>query len=98
MNCEDKTIKRICVSKSIDGCLCAVGGFQVGDIVNVYRIIDKTKTFTPPIKLVPDVIFTGEEWITNEVQIMKEFTIKITKVFVRNHNTMSINVYDYDFI
>lgn len=98
MNCEEGKIKRICTSQSIDGCLVAIGGFKVGDTVYVYKCEFNGKTYKPNCYEVPDVIFTGEEWILNDTIITKLYQLEITDVHIRTHNTMRIDTYSYKFI
>lgn len=95
---EDKETKRVCVCKSINGCLCAIGGFDIGDIINVYEVYNYEHVISPTAEQVQDVMFTGEEWILDTVKIKLAYRIKITDVFIRVHNNISTDLYDYEFI
>lgn len=97
MNCEDTQTKRVCVSQSIDGCLVAIGGFNVGDTVHVYTCGFEGNTYKPSCYEVPDVAFTGEEWVVNDVLIRKLWELEITEVHERNYNKISIDTYSYKF-
>lgn len=98
MNGEESEIKRVCTSQSIDGCLVAIGGFQIGDIVYVYMCDFDSNTYKPSCYEVPDVLFTGEEWITTDTVIKKIWKLEIINVYKRKHNHMSIDTYSYRFI
>lgn len=74
MNNENKEIKRICVSQSINGCLTAIGGFNIGDIVYIHEC-ESDAVIQPAIDQVIDRCFTGEQWILTPTK-MKLF-IKI---------------------
>lgn len=95
MKNEDKVMKRICVSNGIDGCLVAIGGFGVGDIVNIYSCTFEGQVYHPTAHQVPDSIFTGELWILTDTIIEKEFILEITEVIERKHNEMLIDTYKY---
>lgn len=97
MNSEEAETKRVCTSQSIDGCLVAIGGFQVGDIINIYDCTFQGDTYKPSCYEVPDVFFTGEEWILSNTVIRKLWQIEITEVHTRNHNSMNIDTYSYKF-
>ena len=72
MKCEDEIIQRICVSQSINGCLTAVGLFNIGDTVYIHKC-KSDNAIQPSIEQVGDVCFTGEQWILEPVE-MELFT------------------------
>lgn len=65
---ENNKIKRICVSQSINGCLTAVGGFKIGDVVYIHKC-QYNDPIQPDINDVCDVYLTGEVWITEPVKL-----------------------------
>lgn len=76
MSGENNTTERICVSKSINGCLSAVQCFDDNDIVYIHQC-ESNYVIQPTINKVPDVLFTGEEWIFEPVLMKKIMKIKI---------------------
>ena len=66
---EDGKTPRICVAKSIDNCLTAIGDDIKGMVLNVYiieSINEELKTKKPSKEEVPDVEITNEIWILNK--------------------------------
>jgi uncharacterized protein YjhX (UPF0386 family) len=98
MNNEENQIKRICVSRCIDGCLIAIGGLNVGGIVNIYSCTFEGETYKPNINKVVDCPFTGEEWILTDTTLTKFIQLKITKVIERTIGKMSMDTYCYNLI
>ena len=95
MNNENKLTKRICVSKSINGALSAIGGFDIGDVMYVH-ICHSDKVYQPFLQEVPDVCFTGEEWVLEPVKMKLFTTIKINAVLESVLNNMHNDVYSFE--
>jgi len=76
MKCEDDIIQRICVSQSINGCLTAVGLFNIGDIIYIHKC-NSNNVIQPSIEQVGDVCFTGEQWILEPVKMELFITVII---------------------
>jgi len=94
MNKEDGITKRICVSKSINGCLSAIQPMLNG----IYYVhwCDSNCVIQPTLDQVPDTPFTGEEWII-EPTIMNLFmTIKIKSQHHSWFNNMAVNVNTFE--
>ena len=61
---EDNTTPRICVGKSIIGCLASVGSYTKRKRLYLYQcFVDSDSVIQPTEKQVNDSIWTGEEWI-----------------------------------
>lgn len=77
---EDKTIKRICFSPTIDGCLIAVSNDEV-KLFNVYEpeSYNDLKIKIPTKKEVIDCEHTNEVWVLNKIKLKKIGVIKTTK-------------------
>lgn len=68
---EDCKTPRICVAKSIDDCLTAIGDNIKDMVLNVYIIepvSEELKIKHPSKKEVPDVEITNEIWILNKAK------------------------------
>lgn len=76
METEDDKIKRICVSKSINGCLSACQCWFKDDTVNIYTC-ESNKVIQPSLEQVPDSCFTEEEWIIEPVEMKLFMKVKI---------------------
>ena len=76
MNSENDTTKRVCVSQSINGCLTAVGMFNIGDTVYVHKC-KSDNVIQPFIEQVQDSCFTGELWILEPVEMELFITLVI---------------------
>lgn len=99
METEDDKIKRICVSKSINGCLSACQCWDKEDIVYIYKC-ESNKVIQPTLKQVPDQCFTGEEWILEPVRMQLFMKVKIEtgddcKLLSRNMRNV---VYKFDML
>ena len=71
---EDKNIKRICLSESIEQCMMSIQReFTQGMQIIVRKVdvstLDKAKLLKPMdvVKYVPDALYTGEYWYLDEV-------------------------------
>lgn len=93
---EDEEIERICVSQSVDGCLIATY-YCKGDEIYVHKC-ESNSVISPTIDQVADSYFTGEQWITEPVEMKLFMKIKITNVFSRRIDGNPINCYDYEVI
>lgn len=77
---EDGKTPRICVAKTIDNCLTALGDDIKDMIFNVYSLEKADKdliTKIPTKEEVPDVEITNEIWILNEAKCKFLYKIKI---------------------
>ena len=66
---EDKTTKRVCFSKSIDGSLMGVPKRYPGQEYYVHVPLDDTNYYTPSTAEVPDSKITKEVWVKNPVKV-----------------------------
>jgi hypothetical protein len=99
MNSENKDVPRVCMSSSIDGCLTAIGGFEVGDIIYIHSTeFNKNNLRFPSHNEVIDAPITGEVWCIGDVSLKLFSKLEITKVYRRDHNTMNNDIYDYTFL
>lgn len=103
---EDSKTPRICVAKSIDNCLTAIGDDIKDMVLNVYiiePINEELKTKKPSKEEVPDVEITNEIWILNKAKckfykkikildVLKEFTYKV------DDNIFSAFTWIYEYI
>lgn len=97
MNIENSNTRRICCSESIFGCLTAIGGFDVGDIIYLH-ICESNNVGHPNFKDVPDVAFTGEKWILEPVKMELLTRIKITEMIDTSIGGLSNPQYGFDVI
>ena len=97
MTTEENTIQRICVSKSIIGCLTAIGGFDIGDVVYIHQC-QSNKVYQPTTKEVADSCFTGEEWILEPVKMKLFTTIKINGFLENILNNMHNDIYSFGIV
>ena len=95
---EDDKIKRVCVSKSIVGCLSAIAPPE--NEILIVHTCDSINVIQPTVEQVPDVMFTGEEWILEPVNMNYLMTIKTIKKFDNNiyDYGVTINTYTYEII
>ncbi len=98
MKNENEDIKRVCASESIDGCLVAIGGFQIGDTIYVHTCVGPFESQSPTIEQVLDVPFTGEKWITTDVLLEGFLEIEITEVVERSLFGMALDTYIYKIV
>jgi len=99
MEIEDNSIERICVSKSINGCLSACQCWCKDEIVNIYKC-ESNKVVEPTLEQVPDKCFTGEEWILEPVKMKLFMKVKIEtnddcKLLSKNMRNV---VYKFDMV
>ena len=92
---EDDKIKRICVSKSIMGCLSAINPSEE-EILFVHTC-NSNNVIQPLDNQVKDNIFTGEEWILEPVEMKYLMTIKIKNVLSINIDYLNLIVKTCDF-
>ena len=97
MKCEDDIIQRICVSQSINGCLTAVGGFNIGDIIYIHNC-KSNSAIQPHLKQVNDVCFTGEQWILEPVEMKLFMTVVIIGMIDATVNNMSNIMYSFKLV
>lgn len=97
MNNENGNIPRICVSQSINGCLSAVGGFDIGDIIYIHEC-ESENIIQPNLEQVADRCFTGEQWITEPVKMQLFMKIVIIGMMDIPINNMSNIMYSYKII
>lgn len=78
---ENNKIKRICVSKSIHGCLLAISAsISIDDIVYIYQCNkNQNEVIQPTINDVYDSPITGEEWLLTDTKFILFMKIKIIK-------------------
>jgi hypothetical protein len=93
MTCEDADTPRICVSKSINGCLSAVGVFGEDEVY--VHWCESSNVIQPTVDQVPDCPFTGEEWIVEPVVMNGFMKIKIIGYQMMSVNNMSIWIYTF---
>lgn len=93
-NNEDTNINRICVSKSIIGCLSATGGYNIGDRVSIYQI-ENNDFYEPSISEVIDSPLTGEVWILNSVKLNFFSLIEINSINYIEMNNLIVPVYGF---
>jgi len=96
MKKEDSDTKRICVSKSINGCLSAIQPML--DRIYYVHCCESDKVIQPSIDQVPDSPFTGEEWITESVIMNLFITIKIYSQHTSWYNNMAVNVNTFEIV
>lgn len=77
-NYEDNTTKRVCFSKSIDGCLSAMSSNIDGKEFYVHKPIGKYNIYEPTLKEVPDCKITDEVWIKESVKVKCIGKIKVS--------------------
>jgi len=97
MKCEDDIIQRICVSQSINGCLTAVGLFNIGDIIYIHRC-NSNNAIQPSIEQVGDVCFTGEQWILEPVEMELFTTVIIIGMIDATINNIDNIMYSFKLI
>ncbi len=99
MECEDDKIERICVSKSINGCLSACQCWFKDNIVYIYTC-GSNKVIQPTLEQVPDRYFTGEEWILEPVVMKLFMKVKIKASYECGLDSKTIRnvVYKFDVI
>jgi hypothetical protein len=73
---ENDTVKRICVSDSIEGCILATDSLCGTAYIYVPRH-PKHVTRDMPLYMVPDARETGEHWILNKTLMVKLGSIEI---------------------
>ena len=81
---EESKTARICLSKSIDGCLIAMSANLKNKVFNVY-LIDESYA-TPSIKEisnneVPDQSLTEEVWVLNSIKLKYAFKIRVLDAY-----------------
>lgn len=99
---EDETTPRICVSKSINGCLSGVQNYEKNDIVNIYKC-ESDNVMQPSLEQLPDSLFSGEEWILEPVLMTLLMKIKIqdiikTNILIYSYSYMANYIYDFEVI
>ncbi|MCE5220188.1 MAG: hypothetical protein LLF98_02675 [Clostridium sp.] len=95
MKIENDYTERICVSQSIVGCLTALRKFDLNDIVYIYEC-ESNNVYQPTTEEVPDVCFTGEEWILEPVTMKYFMTIIIVNKKWFKINNMDLAVYEFN--
>ena len=77
---EDNTTPRICVSKSIIGCLQSTNTYISKKRLYLYYCeVDSNYVIQPKERQLRDAKFTGEEWITIPTEFTLESILHITK-------------------
>lgn len=75
---EDNKTKRICVSKSILGCLHSTNIYATNKRIYLYNCIVDTKFVVQPSeKQVSDAKLTGEEWIICDTKMNLEMILHV---------------------
>ena len=74
---EDGTIKRVCFSTSIDGCLSGMSSNIKDKEFYVHVPDEKVKVKVPSKEQVPDVNITHERWILSDVKVKCIGKIKV---------------------
>ena len=83
MDDEDDTVERVCVSLSINGCLCGIGCSLDKHTVYIHSCkVNKKYLRQPTVDEVPDVMITGELWYTKEVRLKLVKVVKVYDEFV----------------
>ena len=96
MNIEDKTVKRVCFSSSVNGCLTAIDGLEFNEKLYVYETI--IKAYTPTHKQVPDAFLTGEVWSLDPVSKLKLVGVLFIKGYIGCEvGGMVNNQYSYEW-
>lgn len=96
MKKEDSKTKRICVSKSINGCLSAIQPNLNG--IYYVHCCESDNVIQPSIDQVPDSPFTGEEWIIKPVIMNLFIKIKIMSQHTSWYNNMAVNVNTFEIL
>jgi hypothetical protein len=94
MTYEDGKQERICVSQSINGCLTAIGGFHIGDIVYIHEC-ESNNVIQPTLDQVSDRCFTGEEWILEPVKMHLFMKVVIIGMIDATVTNMDNTLYAY---
>lgn len=82
---EDNKTERICVSKSIFGCLYSTAIYQNRKRIYLYYCeVDNKNVIQPTEKQVNDGKYTGEEWIICPVTMKLETILHITSEKITN--------------
>jgi len=97
MKCEDDIIQRICVSQSINGCLTAVGLFNIGDIIYIHKC-NSNNAMQPSTEQVGDACFTGEQWILESVRMELFITVTIIGMIAADINNTENIMYSFKLI
>lgn len=98
MNNEDDSTERICVSKSINGCLSALS-YSKGDKLFVHSCnVENQDVYQPDGNEVEDACYTGEEWILKPVKMEYHSCIEITKSFNFVLGNMPMSVHSFKII
>jgi len=99
MEIEDDKTERICVSKSINGCLSACQCWCKDETVKIYKC-ESNKVIQPTLEQVPDRCFTGEEWIIEPVKMELFMKVKIKANYDCKliSNNMRNVVYEFDLL
>jgi hypothetical protein len=99
MKNENSIKERICVSKSINGCLSALGKLEFDEILYVHTCqADSRNVMQPSIQDVEDSPLTGEEWIITSTQMKLFMKIKINGVIYSIINNMHNTVFAFEVI
>lgn len=81
---EDKVTPRICVSKSIIGCIESTGIFRKHETLYVHSCYSNN-VYSPTQEQVDDVMFSGEEWIVEPVRMKLRWILDITKTNIHSN-------------
>lgn len=77
---EDNKTPRICVSKSIIGCLQSTSTYETRKILYLYSCeVEDKFVIQPTERQVSDAKFTGEEWIISPAKFSLETILHISK-------------------
>ena len=93
---EDNKTSRICVAKSIDDCLTAIGDDIKDMIFNVYALekVDEDLIVKKPTKEeVPDVEVTNELWVLNKAKCKFLYKIKVCSIIKELNYTLDNEIY-----
>lgn len=79
MSGEDEKIKRVCLSKTIEGALIALGNqFPYDDFIcYVYELSNNPKIYKPSKTEVPDVEETGELWALEPAKLKRLYKVMV---------------------
>jgi len=93
---EDTTIKRICCSPSINGCLSSVDNLDYKNIMYVYES-EVGEFYQPTEQQVYDVYLTGELWLLKSTLFTKIGRLIITGYIGQDYKDRVNNQYAFSF-
>lgn len=93
---ENRTIPRICVSMSVNGCLCSISKYSFDERLYVYKTT--AEHYRQPLETdVPDAWLTGECWILEPATFQLIGEVRTTGWMGNVVNDIVCNQYLYEF-